>query len=84
MYVVTVDDRRRIKLPKDFVKPKDKILILNAETRLVLIKIPPKPFPESSSWLRTSLSKAELRRLGLEKALEEVSKKLERKDADRN
>jgi len=84
MYVVTVDDRRRIKLPKDFVKPKDKILILNAGTRLVLIKIPPEPFSESSSWLRTSLSKAELRRLGLEKALEEVGRKLERKDADRD
>jgi len=84
MYVVTVDDRRRIKLPKGFVKPKDKILVLNAGTRLVLIKIPPKPFPESSSWLRTSLSKAELRRLSLEKALEEVGKKLERRDADRD
>ena len=84
MYVVTVDDRRRVKLPKDFVKPKDKLLILNAGTRLILIKIPPEPFSESSSWLKTSLSKDELRKLGLRKALEEVSEKLGRRVVNRN
>ena len=51
-YVVRADDRGRIKLPRGIVSPGDKILVIPAGRRIVLIKIPPKPVEMSSSWLK--------------------------------
>ncbi|ACB07427.1 hypothetical protein [Candidatus Korarchaeum cryptofilum] len=79
-YVVKADDRGRIKLPKDVVSPGDRILVIPAGRRILLIKIPPKPVEASSSWLKTEKDKKELRALAESYAIEEVEMKLRRRD----
>ncbi len=78
-YVVKVDDRERVKLPKGFVKPGESILVIPAGRRIVLIPIPPRPREASSSWLKTRLGREELRRLAEVRALEELGEKLSRR-----
>jgi len=74
-YVVRVDDRERIKLPKGFVKPGERVLLITAGKRF-----PSRPIEASSSWLRTRLGKRDLRRLTESRALEEVERKLARRE----
>jgi len=81
-YVVRVDDRERIKLPKGFVKPGERVLLITAGKRLILIPIPSRPIEASSSWLRTRLDRRDLRRLAESRALEEVERKLARREKD--
>gem|GEM_PF-1116294 len=79
-YVVRADDRGRIKLPRGIVSPGDKILVIPAGRRIVLIKIPPKPVEMSSSWLKAEMDKKELRALAESRAIEESEMKLRRRD----
>ncbi len=84
-YVVKADDRGRIKLPKEMFSPGDRVLVLPAGRRVILIRVPPRPLEASSSWLRTEKSREELRALAESRALEEVGEKLGRKSlADRD
>ena len=84
--VVTVDDRCRVKLPKDMVKPGDKVLVICAGTRIILIPIPPRPIDASGKWIKVKVSRRELKKIIEEEALKEVKEKLERrcKHADRD
>ena len=75
-----VDDRGRVKLPKDFASPRDRTVILPAGRGIVLIKVPSKPLEESSSWLKTSKDKEELRGLADSKAFGEVEEKIRRRE----
>jgi len=83
---VTVDDMRRIKLPRGMVKPGDKVLVIPAGSRLVLIPIPPRPLEASGGWLKKSVDRGSVRRIVDEAALKEVEVKLSRrlKRANRN
>ena len=76
--VVTVDDRGRIKLPKGLVSPGDKILVITAGSRIILIPIPPRPLEASASWLNVRIDRKAFRRMIEEEALKEVEKKLRR------
>jgi bifunctional DNA-binding transcriptional regulator/antitoxin component of YhaV-PrlF toxin-antitoxin module len=78
-YVVKVDDRGRIKLPKDIAAPGDRFLIIPVGKRIVLLKIPPKPIEASSSWLHTEKDKRELRFLAESQAIKEIEDKLKRR-----
>lgn len=83
--VVKVDDRGRIKLPRGVASPGDRVLVIPAGRRIILIKIPPSPVEASSSWLKTELERGELRRLAESAALEEVEERLRRRKlADRD
>ena len=84
--VVTVDDMRRIKLPRGMVKPGDKVLVIPVGSRLVLIPIPPRPLETSGGWLKETIDRGSVRRIVDELALEEVEVKLSRrlKRASRN
>ncbi|RLG79682.1 MAG: hypothetical protein DRO13_05525 [Thermoprotei archaeon] len=84
--VVTVDNRRRVKLPRGTVEPGDKVLVIPAGSRLVLIPIPPRPLEASGGWLKETIDKGSVRRIVDELALEEVEVKLSRrlKRASRN
>ena len=84
MSIVTVDDRRRIKLPKEIVNPGDKVVMLIVGSRIVLIPIPPRPLEASGSWLRSGLTIRELRRLAEKGAVEDVVRRLKRRDANRD
>jgi len=79
-YVVKVDDRGRINLPKDITAPGDRFLIIPVGGRIVLLKIPPKPIEASSSWLHTEKDKRELRSIAESQAIKEVEDKLRRKE----
>ncbi len=79
-HIVEMDDRGRIKLPRDIVSPGDRILVIPAGRRILLIKIPTKPIEASSSWLKTEKGKKELRALAESLAIEEVEMKLRRRD----
>ena len=83
MSILTVDDRRRVKLPKGVVSPGDKVVMLIVGSRIVLIPIPPRPLEASSSWLRSGLSRRELRRLAEEGAVEDVARRLKRRNVNR-
>ncbi|MCE4621486.1 MAG: hypothetical protein F7B95_03485 [Desulfurococcales archaeon] len=78
--VATVDDRGRVKLPKGIVKPGDRVLIINAGSRLVLIPIPPRPLEFSSGWIKAPIDRRKAKRIADEAALSEVQAKLERRD----
>ncbi len=79
-YVVRVDDRERVKLPKGLVKPGESVIVIPAGRRIVLIPIPPRPREASSSWLKTRLGRRELRRLAEARALEELEEKMARRE----
>ncbi len=82
--VVKVDDRGRIKLPRNLVKPREKVLVIPAGSRIIVIPIPPRPLAASSSWLKISIDRKELREIVDEEALKEISEKLERRDKRAN
>jgi len=42
-YVVKADDRGRIKLPREMFSPGDRVLVLPAGRRVILIRVPPRP-----------------------------------------
>ncbi len=79
-YVVRVDDRERVKLPKGLVKPGESVIVIPAGRRIVLIPIPPRPREASSSWLKTRLGRRELRRLAEARALEELEETRARRE----
>ena len=78
--VVTVDDRGRVKLPKGTVRPGDKVLIINAGRRLILIPIPLKPLEFSHGWIKASIDRRTARILADEAASREAQIKLEGKE----
>lgn len=78
--IVSVDSRRRVRLPKEFVKPGDRVLVLPAGGRLVIIPIPPRPLKAASSWLRSIANSRELVKAAEESAEEEVEEKLRRRE----
>lgn len=70
-YVVKVDDRGRIKLPKDMAKA-DSVIIIDAGTFFIGIPIPRDPIAETSGIIKTNLSVRKLK---------EVAEKEAEKDA---
>ncbi len=82
--VVKVDDRGRIKLPRNLVKPREKVLVIPAGSRIVVIPIPPRPLVTSGSWLKISIDRKRLREIVDEEALKEISEKLKRRDKRAN
>ncbi len=78
-YVVRVDDRERVKLPKGLVRPGESVIVIPAGRRIVLIPVPPRPREASSSWLKTRFGRGELRRLAQARALEELGEKMARR-----
>ena len=59
-YVVKVDDRGRIKLPKNLANA-DSVIIIDAGTFFVGIPIPKDPLAETSGIIKTDLSVKELK-----------------------
>ncbi len=84
--VAKVDDRGRVKFPRNVLRPREKVLIIPAGSRIVVIPIPPRPLLSSGGWLKEDVDKKALRIMVEEEALVEVSRKLERrsKRANRN
>ncbi|MEM1626858.1 MAG: VapB-type antitoxin [Sulfolobaceae archaeon] len=70
-YVVKVDDRGRIKLPKNIAKA-DSVIIIDVGTFFIGIPIPKDPLAETSGVIETNLSVKELK---------EVAEKEAEKDA---
>ena len=42
-YISTVDDKGRIRIPRGLLSKGNKVLVIPAGTRIILISIPPKP-----------------------------------------
>ena len=77
--VVSIDDRGRIKLPKDLVVGRRRMLVVPAGRRIVLIPIPPAPTKAAEGWMPLKGKRSEAKRLAEEEALEEISRKLGRR-----
>ncbi|MBB5254037.1 VapB-type antitoxin [Sulfurisphaera ohwakuensis] len=72
-YVVKVDDRGRIKLPKNLANA-DSVIIINAGTFFIGIPIPKEPLAETSGIIETKLSIKELKEIAENDALGRHSK----------
>ena len=77
--VSKVDDRGRIKLPKHLVKPGEKLLVIPAGRRIVLIPIPPRPVMASGGWLKIDLGDKKASIIADEEAMREIHEKLRRR-----
>ena len=66
-YVVKVDDRGRIKLPKAMAKA-DSVIIIDAGTFFIGIPIPRDPIAETSGIIKTNLSVRKLKEVAEEEA----------------
>ena len=66
-YVLKVDNRGRIKLPKDMAKA-DSVIIIDVGTFFIGIPIPKDPLAETSSIIRTELGVKELKEIAEKEA----------------
>lgn len=79
MAVTKVDDRGRIKLPREMVVPGESVIIINADSYFLGIPIPPDPLTSSGSWLRAPLRVEELKRAAEEMAREDATTRAKRR-----
>jgi hypothetical protein len=79
MAVAKVDDRGRIKLPKDMVSPGESVIIIDANSYFLGIPIPPDPLMSSGSWLEDSRGIKELKRAAEENAGKDARSRAKRR-----
>lgn len=61
MAVVTVDERGRLTIPKDFQVHDTRATIIPSGSFFIIIPLPAKPLEISGQWLETKLERSELR-----------------------
>ncbi|MBS7635995.1 VapB-type antitoxin [Candidatus Bathyarchaeota archaeon] len=79
MAMVTVDDRGRMTIPKEFGIKKTRAIIIPAGSFFVTIPLPTKPHEHARSWLPTKLDRRELKALAEKSALENAVQRSRRR-----
>jgi len=79
MAVTKVDDRGRIKLPRDLVSPGESVVIIDANSYFLGIPIPSDPLMSSGSWLKEDLDVKELKRVAEDGAGEDARSRAARR-----
>jgi hypothetical protein len=72
MAVTKVDDRGRIKLPREMVSPGESVIIIDANSYFLGIPIPSDPVLSSGSWLKEGRDVKELKRAAEDSAGEDA------------
>ena len=70
--VVSVDDRGRIRLPKEMGHKAKRVVIIDAGGYFLAIPIPGDPFQASGSWLRSEVDTKALKRIAEAEALNDA------------
>ena len=81
MAVAKVDDRGRIKLPREMALPGESVIIIDASSYFVGIPIPSDPLLSSGSWLEEARDARELEGAAEERAGEDAGGKGEEAEA---
>ena len=79
MAVARVDDRGRIKLPREMVPPGGSVIIIDANSYFLGIPISPDPLAASGSWLRDARNTKELKLTAEERAGEDARARAKRR-----
>jgi len=79
MAVAKVDDRGRIKLPREMVFPGESVIIIDADSYFLGIPIPSDPLLSSGSWLEDAEDVKELKRAAEERAGEDARSRAKRR-----
>jgi len=82
-FIATVDDKGRIRVPKGLLSKGDKVLVIPAGSRIILIPIPPRPIDIGGRWLKTKMDRKRLKEITEEEALKELEKRWRKRDANR-
>jgi len=79
MAVAKVDDRGRIKLPREIVSPGGSVIIIEADSYFLGIPVPSDPLAFSGSWLRDERDIQELKQAAEETAAEDAQSRAKRR-----
>jgi hypothetical protein len=79
MAVTKVDDRGRIKLPREMVFPGESVIIIDANSYFLGIPIPSDPLLSSGSWLKEDRDVKELKRAAEDGAGEDARNRATRR-----
>jgi hypothetical protein len=79
MAVAKVDDRGRIKLPREMVSPGEAVIIIDADSYFLGIPVPSDPLLSSGSWLKDARDVKELKRALEEEAGEDARNRARRR-----
>jgi virulence-associated protein VagC len=79
MAVVAVDERGRLTIPSEFQVRGTRATLIPAGSFLIVVPIPREPLEASASWLRTKLSKKELKVLAEKAARKDAVERTRRR-----
>ena len=79
MAVTKVDDRGRIKLPREMVSPGESVVIIDANSYFLGIPIPSDPLLSSGSWLKEDRGVKELKQIAEDSAREDARSRAKRR-----
>ncbi|MGC8998529.1 MAG: hypothetical protein ACP5JW_03920 [Candidatus Bathyarchaeia archaeon] len=79
MAMVTVDDRGRMTIPKEFGIKKTRAIVIPAGSFFITIPLPTKPHEHARSWLPSKRQRKELKILAEKSAMESAVKRAERR-----
>jgi hypothetical protein len=79
MAVAKVDDRGRIKLPREMVLPGESVIIIDANSYFLGIPIPSDPLLSSGNWLEDSRDIEGLKRAAEERAGDDARSRAKRR-----
>jgi len=79
MPVAKVDDRGRIRLPREIVCPGGTVIIIEADSYFLGIPVPSDPLISSGSWLRDARDVEGLKRAAEERAGEDARDRAKRR-----
>ncbi|MGI0079726.1 MAG: VapB-type antitoxin [Nitrososphaerales archaeon] len=77
--VTKVDDRGRIKLPKEVARPGNSVVIIDAKSYFLGITIPKDPLQYSGSWLTSNEGNDALRKIAEEEAMKDAVNRAKRR-----
>ncbi|MCS7387035.1 MAG: VapB-type antitoxin [archaeon GB-1867-005] len=79
MAVVNIDSRGRLTIPRKMKVKSTRAIIIPAGSFFIIIPIPPKPINYAKSWLKTSKTRRELKKMAEELAKKDAVKRAERR-----
>ena len=79
MAVVIVDERGRLTIPSEMEVRDTKATLIPAGPFLIIVPLPTQPLEASGGWLRTKLSRKELKALAEKQARKDAVKRARRR-----
>jgi len=79
MPVVIIDERGRLTIPSELQVRNAKATLIPAGPFMILTPLPTRPVEASAGWLRTELSRKELKALAEDQALKDAVKRAKKR-----